>query len=151
MSSVSLASYTSHIYIAMYILNSTLKIHMHAHTKMLLHFIQAAVKEDTGKTTCTKSRLTTVDIFVLKQFDSKVPKNNSRKQLIKEQRLKKIYISRDDDSACVEGKIKSAFNLDYYTILDCDKKGNLSVSPLKDIDGCQAIKRCRALYLCEVS
>ena len=79
-----------------------------------------------------------------------MPKNSVRTQMIQE-RNKTLYMSRDDDPTDVSEKIKSAFGVENYTILDCDKKANLFVSLLKIISGKQAIERRKALYLCEVS
>ena len=116
-----------------------------------------AVKEAAGTgNKRTKSRVTGVNVFLLKQFTpgSKVPKNNERGEL-KRERNKIVYISRNDDSMRVEEKIKSAFGLhvcNKYTVLESDSKGcNLFVSPLQYLNGNQAIRRRKALYLCEVS
>ena len=82
---------------------------------------------------------------------AKVPKNAVRKQMVQEERCKTLYLSRDDNPKHVQEIIKSAFGLENYTILDCDKGCNLFVSPLKNISGKQAVKRRKALYLCKVS
>ena len=82
---------------------------------------------------------------------AKVPKNAVRKQMIQEDRCKILYISRDDNPKHVQEISKSAFCLESYTILDCDKGCNLFVSLLKNISVKQAIERHKALYLCEVS
>ena len=72
--------------------------------------------------------------------------------MIQDQRSKTLYFSRDDDSACVDEKIRSAFGLDSFNILECDNTGHrLFISSLKSINGNQAIERRKALYLCEVS
>ena len=82
---------------------------------------------------------------------TKVPKNAVRRQMLQEERCKTLYLTRDDNPKHVEEIIKSTFDLESYTILDCDKRCNLFVSPLKTISGKQAIERRKALYLCEVS
>ena len=60
-----------------------------------------AVKENSkeSKLQSTKSRVTAVNVFVLKQFtaDCQVPKNALIRQMIQDQRSKTLYISRDDD------------------------------------------------------
>lgn len=111
-----------------------------------------AVKPNRGK--CSKSRTTAVNVFLLKTSmpGTKVPKNAVRQEMVQEERCKTLYFSRDDNPTHVQEIIKSAFGLESYTILDCNKKGsNLFVSPLKIISGKQAIERRKALYLCEVS
>ena len=83
---------------------------------------------------------------------TKVPKNTARKQMIKEERCKTVYISKHDDPGVVREIMKSAFvGLETYTVLDCDRRCNLSVSAIKNISGEQAIERRRTLYICEVS
>lgn len=125
------------------------------------HDIQATVKETSGTrdksgTVPNKSsRVTGVNVFLLQKYTpgSKVPKNEDREELRKAERNKIVYISRNDDSSHVEEKIKSAFGLrNKYNILESDSKGcKLSLSPLTSLDGNQAIRRRKALYLCEVS
>ena len=66
-------------------------------------------------------------------------------------RIKTVYFSREDDFDCVNEKIKTAFGIKKYRVLECDRKSRLSFSELKNLDGHEAIKRRRALYLCEVS
>lgn len=66
-------------------------------------------------------------------------------------KIKTVYFSREDDYDCVNKKIKTAFGIAKYRVLECDKKSRLSFSQLESLNGHEAIKRRRALYLCEVS
>ena len=80
-----------------------------------------------------------------------MPKNNLRRKLQADGRIKTIFLSQKDDVTCVKEKITSAFNIKSYKVLECDPiSQRLSFSHLNDINGHQAIKKRRNLYLCEV-
>ena len=106
-----------------------------------------------GSNASTKKKLTAVNVMLMKQQRKSVPKNTLRRRLLADGRIKTVHLSRDEDSNSVDTKIREAFGIadSHYKILECDGKSQrLSLSPLRDIDGHQAIER-RRLYLCEVS
>ena len=88
----------------------------------------------------------------MSQFSKSVSKNKLRTKMIAEGKIKTIYFSRDDESTTVNEKIRAAFGIERFKILECKRVSQrLFLSPVKDFDGSQAIERRRALYLCEVS
>ena len=81
-----------------------------------------------------------------------MPKNAVRRKLIEDGRMKTLFISREENYASIDEKVKSAFGLNNYKVLECDNKTHqLFISPNQELSGVQAIKRRRNLYLCEVS
>ena len=107
----------------------------------------------TSVTAVKKKKLqTAVNTIVLKSYSSKLPKDNLRRKMAEDGRIKTVYFSREDDFDCVNKKIKTVFGIEKYGVLECDRKSQrLSFSHLQSLDGHEAIKRRRALYLCEVS
>ena len=69
-----------------------------------------------------------------------------------EGRRKTIFFSRGDNSVSVEEKILSTFQIEKYSVLECDNRTHrLIVLPLKNVNGSHVIQRRRAFYICEVS
>ena len=72
--------------------------------------------------------------------------------MLEDGRIKTVFVSREDNFTSIDAKLKSAFGLKNYIVLEYDSKTHkLSISPHQDIDGNKAIERRRNLYLCEVS
>ena len=106
----------------------------------------------TEKFKAPTKRQTAVNVVVLKQYSKKLPKNAVRRKMLEDGRIKTVFVSREDNSTSMDAKIKSAFGLKNYTVLEYARKARkLFISPHQDINGSQAIKRRRNLYLCEVS
>ena len=107
----------------------------------------------TKRVTSTSSkRPTAVTVYLLKKYSKKLPKNSARRQMSFEGRRKTIFFSRGDDSVSVEEKILSTFQIEKYTVLECNSRTHqLIVSPLKNVNGSHVIQRRRAFCICEVS
>ena len=97
-----------------------------------------------------KARPTAVNVVMLKKFTTNVPKYANRRKLIKEGRIKSIYISKNADHNQVHRKIEAAFSIANFLVLDCYKGHHLSISTNKFVDGRLAVQRRGCLYLCEV-
>ena len=114
-----------------------------------------ATTKTSGKTSAkasTKKRQTAVNVVVLKEYSKTLPKNDMRRKMLEDGRIKTVFVSRQDNSTSIDAKLKSVFGLNNYTVLECDSRTHkLSISPHQDIDGRKAIERRRNLYLCEVS
>ena len=96
-----------------------------------------------------KDQPAAIGIVMLKKFVSKVPKYKKRRQMIKQGRIKTIYISKKADRDHVHDQIKATFGVKNFFVLDCHNGHTLMRSPKKFIDGKLAIKRRGCLYLCE--
>jgi len=110
-----------------------------------------AVVTDVCKKKYNTGRLAAVNIVMMKRFTSKVPKGGKRRQLLKQGRIKTLYISKDADHQHIHRKIETAFGTPNFFILDCCNGHILSRSSQKVIDGDFALQRRGCLYLCEVS
>ena len=103
-------------------------------------------------TSTSSKRPTAVMVYLLKKYSKNLPKNSARRQMSFEGRRKTIFFSRGDDSVSVEEKILSTFQIEKYTVLECNSRTHqLIVSPLKNVNGSHVIQRRRAFCICEVS
>ena len=85
---------------------------------------------------------------MLRKFTPKVPKNACRRKLIREGCIKSILISKNADYHTVHSKIKSAFSVNNFLLLDYYNGHHLRE---KFVVARLASQRCGYLYLCEVS
>jgi len=89
---------------------------------------------------------------MLHQNTGQVPKREARRALQNTGRIKQLQISKEHTEQQVHDIIKSAFDVNEFSVLECKGDGHALV-PTKAtcIDGRFVIKRRGCLYLCEVS
>jgi len=92
-----------------------------------------------------------INVVMLRNFTTQVPKGTKRRQLLREDRIKIVFIPKSADHEHVHNKIKSAFNVNNFVVLVCFNGHRLTISAKKFVDGKLALQRRGCLYLCEVS
>ena len=89
-----------------------------------------------------------VEVVMLKNFQSLIPKGELRKELVQGGRLKTLQLSRHMSPQEVKLKILDAFKCDGFTLLEC-VKGRLCKADNVELTAQHAISRRGALYLCQ--
>ena len=105
------------------------------------------------KAVSTKSKASSVEVVVIKNFQQDVPKGLARKKLKKCGRIQSVKISRAMGVSDVERVIKRAFKpigLTNFIFLEVDPTGHYLSHADTGVDGQHAINRRGALYICEV-
>lgn len=92
----------------------------------------------------------TIQVVLMKDYSSSVPKNKHKDELKAAGRIQYIRFFRRMSARDVKNLITRTFLISHYIVLECDDTGhNLFRSLNQDIDGEAATARRGSLYLCE--
>lgn len=92
-------------------------------------------------------RPTKVTVVLLEKFSSSVPKGKVRQELASSGRILSIRFTPTMSSQSIREKIEGAFNINYFTVLECDSTGHQLIK--QDLSGFEVVSRKGSLYLCE--
>ena len=97
-----------------------------------------------------KQRSVSVNVVMLKHYQPLIPRGNARKELLSQERIKTIFVTRDMSNLEIQNVIIRAYRVSSFSFLDSDKKGHLTRLDSDCLDGEGAVKRRGSLYLCEI-
>ena len=98
----------------------------------------------------TASKLSSVTVILLKNFQTRIPRGDYWQELFDKKRVKKVELHRRMSPDEVKNTILKAFGCKGYTVLDCAKGGYFLRSD-EELTANVAIDRRGALYLCETA
>ena len=93
-------------------------------------------------------KYSSVEVVMLKNFQTYIPKGECRQELLEAGRVKKVQLSRYMTANEVKSKILEEFDCGDFSLLECFK-GRLSKAKDKVLTAQIAIARRGALYLCQ--
>lgn len=93
-------------------------------------------------------RKSLVSVVMLEKMKKFVPRGKDRRELISKNLIKKIPLTQKSTSTEVNNAIKTAFNVEDFTILEC-AEGNRLTEAKYELTGETAIQRRGSLYLCK--
>ena len=102
------------------------------------------------KKTSKDERPTKITVVLLEKFSSSVPKGKVRQELASSGRILSIRFTPTMSSQSIREKIEGAFNINYFTVLECDSNSHQLIKAAEqDLSGFEVVSRKGSLYLCE--
>jgi hypothetical protein len=97
-----------------------------------------------------KQRTVSVSVVMMKKYSSTIPKGKERQSLASEGRILNMKVTRGMSAKEIKDKISKAFEVQNYTVLECDGNGHSLIKCCdQEIDGDAVAQRRGCLYLCE--